>query len=159
MGLNEILRSLRFPTKQQDIIWLKRRQKTSPSAIAENLQVSRPYISKAQRVAEQRIERLLRNTANVSRIEISNLSGKYGFAIGYSPMHKSKTYITYSPSHGVHTWFDHIGPCDECEKNDECHRILWMLAEEWQVQIPVSDPATEAAAYLFENIMERLNWS
>ena len=159
MWLNEVLRSLRFPTKQQDIIWLKRRQKTNPSTIAEKLQVSRPYISKAQRIAEQRIERLLRNTANVMRIEVSNLSGKYGFAIGYSPMHKSKTYITYSPSYGVNTWFDHVGPCEECEKNDECHRILQVLAEEWQVQIPISIPPTEAAAHLFDNVMERLNWS
>ncbi|MGY5881291.1 MAG: hypothetical protein RTV31_13645 [Candidatus Thorarchaeota archaeon] len=153
-----MFRSLRFPTKQQNIIWLKRRQKINPSTIAEKLQVSRPYISKAQRVAEQRIERLLRNTANVMRIEVSNLSGKYGFAIGYSPMHKSKTYITYSPSYGVHTWFDHVGPCDECEKNDECHRILQMLAEEWQVLIPMSVPPTEAASYLFDNVMERLDW-
>jgi hypothetical protein len=153
-----MFRSLRFPTKQQNIIWLKRRQKTNPSAIAEKLQVSRPYISKAQRIAEQRIERLLNNTANVMRISVSNLSGKYGFAVGYSPMHKSKTYITYSPTYGVNTWFDHVGPCDVCEKDDECRAILQTLAKEWQVRIPVSVLLTEAAAYLFDNIMKRLNW-
>lgn len=151
--------SLRFPTKQQNIIWLKRRQKINPSVMAEKLKVSRPYISKAQRIAEQRIERLLRNTASITRIEVSNLSGKYGFAFGYSTMHKSKTYITYSPSYGIHTWFDHVGPCNDCEKNDECHRILQKLSEEWQVQIPANIPPTAAAIFLFDKVMKRLNWS
>ncbi|MGY5876916.1 MAG: hypothetical protein RTU30_14295 [Candidatus Thorarchaeota archaeon] len=149
---------MRLPTKQQDIIWLKRRQKTNPSTIAKKLRVSRPYISKAQRIAEQRIEQLLQNTANVMRIDLSNLSGKFGFAVGYSPMHKSKTYITYSPKHGVQTWFDHVGPCEICEKNDECNSILDVLAEEWQILIP-SGPPTEVAAHLFSKIMEQLNWS
>ncbi|MGY5852602.1 MAG: hypothetical protein RTU92_03460 [Candidatus Thorarchaeota archaeon] len=156
--MSKLFRALRFPTKQQDIIWLKRRQKTNPSTIAKKLRVSRPYISKAQRVAEQRIERLLQNTASVMRIDLSNLSGKFGFAVGYSSMHKSKTYITYSPSHGVQTWFDHVGPCETCEKIDECNSILDVLAEEWQILIP-SGPPTERAAHLFSKIMERLNWS
>ena len=154
-----MFRSLRFPTKQQNTIWLARRQKANPSAIADKLQVSRAYISKAQRIAEQRIERLLKNTVNVMRIRVSHLSGKYGFAIGYSPMHKSKTYITYSPDYGVHTWFDHVGPCDSCEKSEECHQILLGLAEEWQIQMPEGVPPTEAAAYLFASIIRQLNWS
>ncbi len=73
-------------------------------------------------------------------------------------MHKSKTYITYSPSHGVQTWFDHVGSCETCEKKDECTNILGVLAEEWQIVVP-EGPPTETASFLFGKIMERLNWS
>ncbi|MCK4484779.1 MAG: hypothetical protein KAU89_08135 [Candidatus Thorarchaeota archaeon] len=148
----------RYPTKKQGVIWLKRRQNVLPSVIAQELDVSRPFVSKAQRIAEQRIEKLLTNAAFTNRIKVAHMSGKYGFAVGYCPTHKTDTYITYSPSIGVQIWFDHEGECGNCSERLECARIVRNLAREWEVPIPKNMIPTKAAKKLFEAIMRRLKW-
>ncbi|MCK5239510.1 MAG: sigma-70 family RNA polymerase sigma factor, partial [Candidatus Thorarchaeota archaeon] len=62
------MKSFRFPTKQQELIWLKRRQEIPPSQIARELKVSPPLVSKAQRIAKSRVEQVLLHTASTNRI-------------------------------------------------------------------------------------------
>ncbi|MHA3961990.1 MAG: hypothetical protein AM325_000505 [Candidatus Thorarchaeota archaeon SMTZ1-45] len=150
--------SFRYPTKKQNLIWLKRRQKIAPSVIAQELQVSRPFVSQAQRIAEQRIKKLLLNAAQVNRIKIHNVSTRYGFALGFCPANNARTFITYSPDYRVQVWFDHEGDCSNCEEETECGRILRGLAEEWNIGIPIGMPPTRIAKILFERIIERLGW-
>lgn len=151
--------SLRCPTKQQNLIWLKRRQGVIPSAIAKEMGVSRPFISKSQVIAEGRIEKLLRNAAYVNRISIEQISGKYGFAVGYCSAYSSRTYVTYSPSIGVQMWFSHKGECQSCAQLNECEKILRELGKEWNIKPPPAMEPTDFAVYLFQNIMRRLGWA
>jgi len=153
-----LLWAFRYPTKQQNLIWLKRRQNTRPSAIARELHVSAPFITKAQRIAEQRIENLLSNAAYVNRIKLTQMSPAHGFALGYCAAYKTDTYITYSPKIGVQVWFSHSGDCAHCELDKECESILKELAVEWGVSIPDGKKPTDIAATLFEEIKERLGW-
>lgn len=150
--------SFRYPTKQQSIIWMKRRLQIPPSIIANELKVSRPFVSQAQRIAEQRIKSLLITAAQMNRVQIDNISPKYGFAVGYSPASESKTYITYSPESRVQVWFDHKGDCQKCELASECDKILRGLAVEWELSLPRDMLPTEVAKTLFERIMGRLGW-
>ncbi|MFW9786260.1 MAG: hypothetical protein ACFFE2_01915 [Candidatus Thorarchaeota archaeon] len=150
--------SFRYPTKKQNHIWLKRRQKTPPSIIAKELGVSRPFVSQAQRIAEQRIKKLMLNAAQVNRIKIQNVSSQYGFAIGYCHSNKSQTYITYSPEYRIQVWFDHEGDCASCAEQSDCVRILRGLAEEWKIGISKDLPPTKIAKTLFDTIVERLGW-
>lgn len=150
--------SLRYPTKQQSLIWLKRRQGVIPSAIAKEMGVSRPFISKAQGIAEARIEKLLRNAAYVNRINIEQISGKYGFAVGYCSAYDSRTYVTYSPTIGVQMWFSHKGECQSCAQLNECEKILKELGKEWRIKIPAALQPTDIAVYLFDSIVGRLGW-
>ena len=149
----------RYPTKKQGIIWLKRRQKIRPSKIAEELKVSRPFVSKAQRIAEARIKKLLLHTAATTRIQVRHLSAHYGIAQGYSPAHQSETYLVYSPKLGVQTWFIHKGECGNCTQLSECTQTLQHLAKEWEIQIPKDSPPTKVALHLFTTIKRRLKWS
>ena len=151
--------SLRYPTKQQSLIWLKRRQGVIPSAIAKEMRVSRPFISKAQGIAEARIEKLLRNAAYVNRINIEQISGKYGFAVGYCSAYDSRTYVTYSPTIGVQMWFSHKGECQSCAQSKECETILKELGKDWKIKIPPAAEPTDIAVFLFDNIMRRLGWT
>jgi len=151
--------SLRYPTKQQSLIWLKRRQGVIPSAIAKEMGVSRPFISKAQGIAEARIEKLLRNAAYVNRINLEQISGKYGFAVGYCSAYDSRTYVTYSPTIGVQMWFSHKGECQSCAQVKECETILKELAKEWKIKMPPVAEPTDIAVFLFDNIMRRLGWT
>ncbi|MHA2147545.1 MAG: hypothetical protein ACXAAN_02715 [Candidatus Thorarchaeota archaeon] len=64
------------------MIWLKRRQKIRPTDIARELNVSRAFVSKALRMAEVRIENLLKHVASVNRVKVKHMSGKYGIAVG-----------------------------------------------------------------------------
>ncbi|TFG12747.1 hypothetical protein EU537_08615 [Candidatus Thorarchaeota archaeon] len=153
-----MFRSLRFPTKRQTQIWMKRRRSVSPSEIARNLKVSRPYISKAQRIAEKRITKLLRNAASINRIDIESLSSRFGFASGYCHTHNTNTFITFSPKFGVHVWYDHIGNCDECERKSECDKILRGLAKEWQISISEDESPSTLAGHLFSEIRRKLGW-
>jgi hypothetical protein len=137
---------------------MKRRRSVSPSDIATDLKVSRPYISKAQRIAEKRITKLLRNAASINRIDIERLSSKFGFALGYCYTHKTNTFITFSPDFGVHVWYDHIGNCDECERKSECSEILRGLAKEWQINISEDKAPSTFAGYLFSEIRRKLGW-
>lgn len=150
--------SFRYPTKQQNSIWMKRRQQIPPSVIAKEMDVSRPFVSQAQRIAENRIKKLLISAAQMNRITLDNISPKYGFAVGYNPASDSKTYITYSPEFRVQVWFDHEGECHRCELASECDRILRGLAVEWGLSLPKEMQPTQVAKILFEKIMGRLGW-
>ncbi len=153
-----MFKSLRYPTTQQGIIWLKRKQKVRPYEIAEELNVSRPFISKAQRIAEARINKLLRHAASINRIQIRHISTYYGIAVGYCPAYDTDTYILYSPKIGIQTWFAHTGDCGTCDQINQCTDTLQQLAEEWKIPIPDDRPPTDLSVYLFDTIMRRLKW-
>ncbi|MFX1541053.1 MAG: hypothetical protein ACFFBX_09775 [Promethearchaeota archaeon] len=150
--------SLRFPTQQQDFIWLKRRQKIRPSVLAKELNVSRPFISKAQRIAEGRILQLFHHTARVNRIKLKHISSRYGVAVGYCPSVQSKAYIIYSPNLGIQTWYTHKGNCRDCESKAICKQTLEQLSVEWMISLPQNQSISENALVLFKKIEERLGW-
>ncbi len=152
------LKTFKFPTKQQELIWVKRRQEVPPSIIARELKVSHPLVSKAQRIAEKRIDQILRHTASTNRISIRHISPRYGFAVGYCSANKSDTYIVYSPSLGTQLWFNHRGECENCCEKDVCEKTLRMLADEWNIPLSEKLPATEAGEEIFNAIMRRLKW-
>ncbi len=149
----------KFPTKQQETIWLRRRQEVPPSVIAREMDVSRALVSKAQRIAEERIEKILRYTASSNRIKIQRISPRYGFAVGRSPADKSVTYIVYSPTLGTQVWYSHEGDCKNCGEESVCQEILHALAAEWRVPLLKDLPPTEAAEEIFVVLMRRLKWT
>lgn len=149
---------LRFPTAQQSTIWLKRRGKVSPSKIANDLKVSRPFVSKATRIAEARIRRLLENAASINRIKIHHISEKYGLILGYSPSTQSETYITFSPSLGIQTWYNHKGDCSSCSEYENCNTLLLQIAKEWDIKINEELVPTELSEFIFNSLMRRLKW-
>lgn len=150
--------SLRYPTPKQNWIWSKRRQNIRPSEIAKVLQVSRPFISKEQRIAESRIKKLLQHAASINRIEIDHLSTRYGIATGYCRANQTETYILYSPAIGVQTWFTHTGTCGNCEESAKCENTLKTLAKEWDITVKEGLAPTDLAIYLFQTIIRRLKW-
>ena len=154
------MKSLRFkfPTKQQEFIWQRRRQEVPPSVIARELDVSRALVSKAQRIAEERIEKILAYTASTNRIEIRHISPRYGFAVGHSPASKTETYIVYSPTLGTQVWSNDQGDCANCNERSVCEEILHALANEWGLPIPRDLPPTDAVEELFITLMRRLKW-
>lgn len=155
----QLFSHLRFPTKQQNAIWLKRRQHVPPSDIAEGLGVSRPFISKAQRIAEARIAQLISYAAAINRIRITRLDSRSGFAIGFCPSTEDLAYVVYSPTLGVHTWFAHQGNCASCESAESCHRMLEQLSKGWKIPIDESLPPTKGTLTLFHRLQEELGWS
>lgn len=148
----------RFPTKRQEFIWQKRRQEIPPSAIARELEVSRALVSKTQRIAEERIERILLHSASANRINIQHISPRHGFAVGYCSANKSETYIVYSPALGTQVWFSHRGDCSSCSEQSVCEKTIHTLAHEWNLSLAKGIPATEAAEELFMAIMRCLKW-
>ena len=126
--------------------------------IARELEVSRALVSKAQRIAEERIGKILLHTASTNRMSIRHMSPRYGFAVGYCPANKSDTYIVYSPSLGTQLWFNHEGECENCPEKPVCEKTLHILADEWNVPLQENLPATEAGEELFNAIMRRLKW-
>jgi hypothetical protein len=158
LGVSDLFSHFRYPTKQQSLIWLKRRSEVPPSIIAKELNVSRPFVSQAQKIAEGRIKKLLLAAAHMNRISIDRINPEFGFALGFNPANEARTYITYSPEYRVQVWFDHEGDCNRCELNSECDRILRGLAIEWGLSIPKNLNPTQVAKILFEKIMRRLGW-
>jgi hypothetical protein len=154
-----MFRYLRYHTKQQGIIWLRRRQKERPSEIAEDMKVSRPFVTMAQKTAEGRIEKLLQHAASVNRVKIEHLNVKYGIAKGYCHAYDTDTYIFYSPKIGLQTWYEHKRVCGTCEMEDQCLRTLRTLAEEWEIPLPDDKPPTELGVYLVDIIGRRLKWN
>ena len=152
-------RGLRYPTAEQNKVWFKRRKGISPSKIASAMKVSRPYVSQAQRIAEERIENLLRHTAQVSRIDLQYINSEYGIAIGDCPALDSTIYITYSSKMGVQTWYSHVGNCAGCDKKNECNELLENLSSEWGISLPDGLPPTEKGIRLFDEIKEVLGWN
>ncbi|MFW9794193.1 MAG: hypothetical protein ACFFEE_07825 [Candidatus Thorarchaeota archaeon] len=150
--------TLRYPTPKQGLIWLKRRQKVKPSKIAKEFDVSRPFVSQAQRIAEGRIRDLLNYTASTNRIKLQNISSEYGFAVGFCPAQNMDAYILYSPSIGIQVWFDHEGECDACSDSQECEETLTQLAAEWEIPLTKDLPPSKLSGYLFGTIMRRLEW-
>jgi hypothetical protein len=158
MRVVTLFKTLKYPTKKQSLIWFKRRKKVRPFEIAEQLRVSRAFVSKSQRIANQRIKRLMEHAASINRVELAKVSPQHGFAFGYCPSQDANTYITYSPKIGVQVWLDHVGDCAGCSQNEECERILGALAEDWGLSISEDAPPTLKAKRLFEAIMGELKW-
>ncbi|MFX1560890.1 MAG: hypothetical protein ACFFBL_09920 [Promethearchaeota archaeon] len=150
--------TLRYPTKQQNLIWLRRRRKDRPSEIAKDLRMSRPYVSIEQKKAEDRIRNLIEHAASVNRVKIERMSAQYGIAEGYCHANNSRTYITYSPKIGVLNWYEHIGDCGTCDIKDQCSETLHTLAEEWEIHSPPDIPPTKLSEHLFNTIRRRLKW-
>ena len=150
--------SLRYPSAKQNWIWSQRRRNVKPSDLAAELDVSRPFISKEQRIAERRIKKLIEHAASTNRITIHNISPRYGIAVGYCSASQTDTYILYSPSIGLQTWFAHKGECHGCGDYTTCETTLSTLAKEWEIPIPPDLLPTELAILLFETIMRRLKW-
>jgi hypothetical protein len=154
-----MFRYLRYPTKQQGLIWLRRRQKERPSEIAKDLKVSRPFVTMAQKTAEERILKLLQHTASVNRVKIERLSTRYGIAKGYCHPYGADAYIFYSPKIGLQIWYEHERACGKCEMEDQCNKTLHTLAEEWEIPLPDNRPPTELGIYLVDIIGRRLKWN
>jgi len=150
--------TLRYPTKKQNLIWLRRRQNDRPSEIAKDLKVSRPFVSMEQKEAESRIKKLIEHTASANRVKIDRLSARYGIAEGYCHAYDAQTYIFYSPKIGVQNWYVHQGHCGTCDLEDQCKETLRTLAEEWEIGIPPNMSPTELGVYLVETIRRRLKW-
>ena len=150
--------SLRYPSAKQNWIWSQRRRKIKPSDLAAELNVSRPYISKEQRIAERRIKKLIEHAAATNRITIHHISPRYGIAIGYCSASQTDTYILYSPTIGLQTWFAHKGECHGCRDYQTCEATLTTLAEEWEIENPPELAPTDLAILLFHTIMRRLKW-
>ena len=151
--------TLRYPTKRQSLIWLRRRQKDRPSEIANDLKVSRPFVTAEQKRAEARIKKLIEHAASVNRVKIDRLSAQYGIAEGYCHTNNSQTYITYSPKIGILNWYIHKGDCGTCDIENQCKKALHTLAEEWEIHAPPDMPPTELGEYLFNIIRSRLKWN
>jgi len=150
--------TLRYPTKQQNLIWLRRRRKDRPSEIAKDLRMSRPYVSIEQKKAEQRIKKLMEHAASVNRVKIRRLSARYGIVEGYCHANDSQTYITYSPKIGVLNWYEHTGDCGTCDIERQCKEALHTLAEEWEIPVPPNMPPTKLSEHLFNSIRRKLKW-
>jgi hypothetical protein len=129
-----------------------------PSDIASELNVSRPFVSKAQRIAEERIGDLLKHTASVNRIKLRHMSPEYGFAVGFCTANQMDTFILYSPKIGLQTWFDHEGECGSCGELSECTDTLTQLSQEWKIPMKGKKTPSDMAAHLFDTIMERMKW-
>ena len=149
---------LRYPTKQQGRIWLRRRQRERPSDIAKDLKVSRPFVTMAQKTAEERILKLLQHTASVNRVRIERFSTRYGIAKGFCHTHDAHAYIFYSPKIGLQIWYEHTRDCSTCDMEDQCTETLRTLAEEWEIPLPDDKPPTELGIYLVDIIERRLKW-
>ncbi|MFW9909422.1 MAG: hypothetical protein ACFFEF_12680 [Candidatus Thorarchaeota archaeon] len=151
-------RMLRYPSEKQSEIWLKRRQGMLPSKIADQLDVTRAFVSKSLRTAETRIRHLMEHTAHINRVQVHHISSFHGFAVGYSGAFKSETIITYSPRIGVQVWFGHDGDCASCQDSDDCVKLLEVLASEWNVPLNRNAAPTKVANIVFKAIQQSLKW-
>ncbi|MFW9920106.1 MAG: hypothetical protein ACFFED_10930 [Candidatus Thorarchaeota archaeon] len=149
---------LKYPSEQEGMIWLKRRQGTAPSEIADELDVTRAYVSKALRKAERKIELLLDHAAKINRVKLHHMSSENGLAVGYCAAYKSETIISYSPKIGIQVWFDHRGDCDSCADFGECATLISSLSNEWAVPIARNAGPVDVVNDLFTAIMKRLEW-
>lgn len=149
---------LKYPSEQEGMIWLKRRQGVAPSTIADELDVSRAYVSKALRKAEKKIELLIDHAAKINRIKLHHMSSEHGLGVGYCAAYKSETIIAYSPRIGIQVWFDHRGDCDSCADYNECASLISSLSKEWDVPIARNAGPIDVVNDLFDTIMKRLEW-
>jgi hypothetical protein len=153
-----MINNLRYPTKQQSMIWLMRRNDVASSAIADELNVQRPFVSKSLKTANERIRKLLEHAAAINRVVIHHMSEKDGFAVGYCAAYKSETYITFSPKLGIQIWFQHKGDCDSCAEYSTCGNMLTVLSKEWGIPLSRNASPTQVADDLFSKIMKSLDW-
>jgi hypothetical protein len=87
---------------------------------------------------------------------VTHLNTRLGVAVGYCPSTQTDTYITYSPTLGIQTWFTHKGECGSCAQRVTCEKMLRQLAAEWMITLPDNQSPTEVALLLFNTISEQL---
>ncbi|MFX0125784.1 MAG: hypothetical protein ACFFAE_19335 [Candidatus Hodarchaeota archaeon] len=146
-------RQIKYPTKTQIEIWILNRNQMTGREIAAKRHVTPGMVSKTLSEANNRIEGLLQNVAQMNKITLEIISPQIGYARGISHMFDVTAYITFSPKNGVQVWYEHKGSCVQCEKYSFCRDII--LQEFKERNIRIHNPSLRPTD-LIEKLITRL---
>ncbi|MFQ5911319.1 MAG: hypothetical protein ACE5IJ_11470 [Thermoplasmata archaeon] len=148
-------------------VWLSSlKEGLRKSEIAERLGVSPQYVGSTLRAAEAKVSRTLIEIAEANRLQVMKVDPKRGILLGYHPLLKRRTVVTYTTRYGVKVWFWYDNPEREIEQTvfDEdfltrSRRYLLAEAEERGLQLSERDrelPLAELADVIFRRLIPEL---
>ena len=147
-----------YLTSIQAHIWDLKRQGSTQSAIAQQLEKSRQFIHKSLQQAEARITKAFLEVAKINHISIHGaVDTRHGIAFGYSERFQVEVAFTYSRRHGVQVWYKDDGNCATCRIEDQCRQATINLYEERNLSLPPTSnqlTPSQLADHLFSELRQ-----
>jgi hypothetical protein len=113
-----------YLTTKQRLIWGLKNSGIKEAHIARQLDITRQTVHKIIDIANTRIEKSLKEAAELNKIEIKTIDAPKGFLSGYSSQLKTDTFVTFSAKNGIQIWYKHEGNCSKCHRLKICREVL-----------------------------------
>ena len=102
-----------YLTDRQLEIWKLRFKGFSMAEVGRRLGITRQGVWDAEKQMLEKVEKALRDVAQVNRIDIDFLDPAKGILHGYHPATNNQVIITFSVKNGVQTWHYEQPNCGE----------------------------------------------
>jgi hypothetical protein len=128
-------------SQSQKNIWSLISTGLSVSKIAEKLKTTRQYINQTRITAEAKLSATLLDVAQVNDLQVTKLYPKQAILLGYHPVLKLKSIITYTTCHGLKVWYWHDNPEEVTDPAflNQTRQYLIDIAKERGIEIVEAD--------------------
>ena len=145
-----------YLTDRQLEIWRLRFRGLSKAEAGRRLGITRQGVFDAEKQSLEKVEKALRDVAQVNRIDIGYIDPMKGILHGYHPSTKNRVIVTFSARNGVQTWHYDQLDCGACKWEDKCRQRLMNEADERGVQLSEEDkekPPSRLAHAIFSSLI------
>jgi hypothetical protein len=119
--------------------------------------VTRQAVHKALSIIDSKIERAMREAAEVNRLEMRSLNLVEGIMEAFSPAYRVPVIVSLTRANGLRIWYLYEGKCSQCGHSRVCRRLLEAEAEERGIRLTKEDrklPPTRLALKIFSRYLE-----
>jgi len=124
-----------YLTDRQLEIWRLRFGGLSQADVGRHLGITRQGVYDAEKQMLEKVEKALRDVAQVNRIDIDYIDPTRGILHGYHPAMQNRVIVTFSVRNGVQTWHYEQPNCGECQWEESCKERLLDEADERGIDI------------------------
>jgi DNA-binding CsgD family transcriptional regulator len=94
-------------SQTQKTVWHLITKGLDTLAIAEKLHTTRQFVNQTKLAAEAKLSTTLMDIAQANDFQVTKLYPQQGMLLGYHPVLKRKTILTYSTNYGIKVWYWH----------------------------------------------------
>ena len=149
-----------YLTIRQLEIWRLRFRGLTQAEVGRHLGITRQGVYDTEKIMLEKVEKALRDVAQVNKIDIKYLDPSKGILHGFHPATQNQIIVTFSARNGVQTWHYEQPNCGECQWEVSCKERLLDEADERRINLTKEErqlQASELAHLIFSNAIPGLN--
>ena len=148
-----------YLTDRQLEIWRLLFSGLTKAEVGRRLGITRQGVFDAEKQRLEKVEKALKDVAQVNRIDVDYLDPTRGILHGYYPATQNQVIVTFSARNGVQTWHYEQPNCEECQWEESCKERLLDEADEREIGLTDEErqlQASELAHIIFSKVIPGL---